>query len=112
MQKDKFFDENTVIIVIIALFIGFIAGKFIPSGVFMPVRLFFHNIYVKLNPDSQKDSKTLIMEKVSGDIYLPQKSIFDEPVKKENKAVLYIKRILKKEDNSDNPKSIHDFILN
>ena len=52
-----------------------------------------HKIYLKINPNTEKDSKTIILEKVSGDINeLPQKDIFEKPAK-ENRFVIFLKKL-------------------
>ena len=103
---------DAILTVILALLIGAAIGLLIPSKASIATRIFFHNIFVKLNPDSQKDSHTLIMENVTKDTpNLPEKSIFEEPQKKDNGFILYIKKVFTKKD-SEKPKTITDYVLN
>ncbi|GEM_PF-7132693 len=113
MGKKNTLDSESFTFIILALLFGFIIGLIIPSRFFMPVRVFFHNIYIKMNPDSQKDSKTLILEQVTKDnVSTPKKDIFEEPEKKENGVVLYIKKVFKKDTKQEKPQTINDFVLN
>ena len=113
MSKNKFLDDDSIIVIILALLVGFIAGIIIQSEIFMPVRLFFHNVYTKLNPDSKKDSYTLIIENVTkSSPNLPQKNIFEEPAKKENGFVLYVKKVFAKNKKTEKRQTINDFVLN
>ena len=107
-------DRADILTIILALMIGLSIGFFIPTKCSIAIRLFIHNIYLKINPDAQKDSKTLILEKVSknNDI-LEQKTIFDKPDKNQETPVMFIKKIFKNNNTDEKKKqTINDFILN
>ena len=104
------FNNDIFLTVILALLLGMFLGVAFNSKLFLPVKVKFHDFYSKINPNYQKDSQTLIIEKVTKDTpNINQKDIFEEPKKKNNSFILFIKRIFtpKKETNN-----IHDFILN
>ncbi len=111
----KFFSDihnyDAYLTIIIALLLGMFAGVFFQTKYSLGIKTFFHNVYIKLNPDSQKDSKTLILERVTKDTpNLPQKDIFEEPEKKDNPFVLYIKRIFI--NKNEKTHTIHDIVIN
>lgn len=107
----KLWNWETVSTVLIALLLGMFLGVMFNSKYSIPLRVKFHDFYVKINPDTQKDSHTLIMEKVTKDApILPQNSIFDEPEKKENRFIKTFYRIFNK--NHERKQTIHDVILN
>lgn len=111
----SFFNESmdAILTITLALLVGLTIGMLIPSKFSISSKVFFHNILRNLNPDSQKDSQTLIMEKVTKDTpNLPQNSIFEEPEKKENGFILYIKKVFFNQKDEDPPKTITDYVLN
>lgn len=111
MKKVSFFTLDTLVIITTALIFGIALGLICPSQYSMAFRTTIHNIYIKLHPESKKDTRTIIMEKATKDIpNLPQNSIFEEPQPKENNFILYLKKIFSKKQD-DTPKSIHDVIL-
>ena len=110
----KFFKDisrEDIYTIIIALLIGMFVGVFFQSGYSIGIRSFFHNIYTKINPNSQKDSKTLINDRATKDIpNLPQKDIFETPKKKDCGVVIFIKKIF---HNSEQEKdTIDNFVIN
>ena len=51
------------------------------------------DMYIKVHPEVKKDSKTIIIDQVTKNTHnVPQKDIFEAP-KKENKLVIFIKRV-------------------
>ena len=111
----KFFEDimnyETGLTLLIALLLGLFLGVFFQTQYSVGIRTVFHNIYTKLCPDTQKDSKTIIMERVTKDTpNLPQKDIFETPKKKENEMVLFIKRLFIKEKKTE--QTINDVVLN
>ena len=102
---------ETVSTVLIALLLGMFLGVMYNSKYSIPIRIKFHDFCVKINPDTQKDSQTLIMERVTKDApNISQNSIFDEPEKKENCFIKFVYRLFNK--NNQKPQTIHDVILN
>ena len=99
-------NKELVFTAFLFLLIGLVIGVFFQSGYSVGIRTFFHQIYVKINPETQKDSKTIIIEKVTKDTSdFPTNSIFDKPKKKENKIILTIKRML---PSKEKPQTIND----
>ena len=96
LLKD-FLDKDTLFIIFISLLIGLVIGVYFQTSYSIGLRTALHNITQKLNPDSKKDSKTLIMEK-AGTYTMPE-TIFDTP-KKENKLIIFIKRFLPKKETT------------
>lgn len=107
-NKDKKSKNNELIfIAFLFLLIGLVIGVFFQSGYSIGMRTFFHQIYIKFHPETQKDSKTIIIEQVTKNTStIPQNSIFDKPEKKENKFILIIKRIFPAKEK---PKTINDY---
>lgn len=102
---------DTLLVIAVALTLGMLIGIFYHSQYSLGMRTFFHKMYLKINPDSQKDSKTLIMDKVTKDTpNLPQNDIFEQPAKKDNGFILFIKKVFVKKENK--PQTINDYILN
>ena len=54
---------NTVIVTAVSLILGYLIGCAIPSEFKVSTNVFLNKIYVKFHPDTQKDMKTIIMEK-------------------------------------------------
>lgn len=111
----KSFEElislDTVLVIAIALTLGMLIGIFYHSQYSIGIRTFIHDVYVKTHPNIEKDSKTLIMDRVTNDTpNLPEKDIFEQPQKKENGFILFIKKVFVKKQ--DKPQTINDFILN
>lgn len=102
---------DIVYIFIFSLLFGFFIGVIFKTPYTLGIKTFFHNISVKLNPDSQKDSKTLIIDRVTKDTEnIPQNSIFEEPKKKDNNFIIIIKRLFHKQ--KEKSPTIHDAVLN
>ncbi len=102
---------DTVLVIAVALMLGMLIGIFYHSPYSVGLRTLIHNIYLKTHPNIEKDSKTLIMDRVTKDTpNLPQKNIFEQPQKKENGFILFIKKVFVKKQ--DKPQTINDFILN
>jgi len=104
MKDFKIFSLNSYIIFLSALAVGMLAGEFCPACVHIYFRTVIHNVYVKFHPDSQKDTKTIIMEKTTKGIPdYTGTGIFDEPAKKDSGFVYVIKKVLhsdkKEQDN-------------
>lgn len=100
MKLKKLLKNDLVYIFIISLLTGLIIGVCCPEKYSAQFKIFIHNIYLKLHPEVLKDSKTIIIESARKDLdKLPQTSIFEEK-KKENKFILYIKRLFNKKDSS------------
>lgn len=98
-------------IVLIALLLGMFLGVMNNSKFAIPLKIKLHDMYVKINPDIQKDSHSLIIERVTKDTpNLPQNSIFEEPEKKDCSFIKVIKKVFIKKH--EKPKTIHDVILN
>ena len=87
MKHFELFSLNTLIIILSAMLLGVVLGKFCPSNIHLQTATFFHNIYVKIHPESQKDTKTII--------------IFEEPQKKKNNFIIFIKKIFHKNTKND-----------
>lgn len=101
------FDEELTFVIIISLLLGCFIGVFMQTPYSLGIKTTFHNLYIKLNPDTQKDSKTIIIDKASESLdKLPQKDIFEQPEKKENKFILFIKNVFKTEKTQQ--KTIND----
>lgn len=102
MKHFELFSLNTLIIILSAMLLGVVLGKFCPSNIHLQTATFFHNIYVKLHPESQKDTKTIIMERATKDIKTyTGNDIFEEPQKKENNFIIFIKKIFHKNTKND-----------
>ena len=101
---------DLVYIFIFSFLFGISIGIIFKTPYTLGIKTFFHDIYVKLNPDLQKDSKTLIIERATKDTKaLPQNSIFEEPQKKDNKFIIIIKRVFKNKEETR--PSIHDAVI-
>lgn len=104
MKKSDFLSLNTLIIILSAMLLGVIIGRICPQNIHIQTATFFHNIYIKLHPDSQKDTKTIIIDSATKDIPIYSgNNIFEKPQKKENKYKRFIKKVLhenKKENNN------------
>ncbi len=102
--------SDIVFIIIFCLLLGFFIGILFKTPYTLGIKTFFHNISVKLNPDTQKDSKTLIIDKATKDAKsIDYKNIFDEPKTKENKFIIIIKRIFNKKKHQT---TIDNVIIN
>ena len=102
--------SDIVFIIIFCLLLGFFIGILFKTPYTLEIKTFFHNINLKLNPDIQKDSKTLIIDNVTKDSKsIDYKNIFDEPKEKENKYIIIFKRLFKKKHKKT---TINDVILN
>lgn len=93
------FNNDYFSIVIISLLIGLFLGIFFQSIYSIPIRTFFNN----LNPNTGKDSHTLIIDNVTRNTpNINQKDIF-EIQKKENIVIRIIKKLSTNNDkNSTN----------
>ena len=66
---------------------------------------------MKLNPDITKDSKSIIIDRVTKDTpQLPQNDIFEEPAQKENGFIKIIKKVFIHKQKEK--QTIDDIILN
>ena len=102
---------DTFYIVLVALLLGMILGVAFNSKYSIPIRIRLHNLYLKINPDVQKDSQTLIIDKVTKDAPISsQTNIFEEPKQNKNNFLYCIKKIFIKNDKK--PQTIHDVIIN
>ncbi len=102
MKHFELFSLNTLIIILSAMLLGVVLGKFCPSNIHLQTATFFHNIYVKIHPESQKDTKTIIMERATKDIQTyTGNDIFEEPQKKKNNFIIFIKKIFHKNTQND-----------
>jgi hypothetical protein len=111
MKNIKFLSYDFLMIIVLALLIGLVLGRLCPTGVSMGYRTFCQKLYIKFHPDSQKDTKTIIMEKALKDTpSLPKTDIFEEPQTKDSSFVQYVKHIFVKKQ-TDSPKTIHDIVL-
>ena len=99
---DDFKNKDTLFIIFISLLLGVFIGVFFKSGYSLGIKSFFRDVYFKINPESQKDSKTIILEKA--DCYELPNTIFDETKKKDNKFILFIKNLKK-----EKPQTIKNF---
>lgn len=109
----KFFeditDTNMFLTVLLFLLLGMFTGVFFQSEYSVGVRTFFQKIYLKLNPDASKDSKTLILEKAGGSILeLPTNNIF-ETKENENKLKSICKKLLKKQSDKNTCININNY---
>ena len=103
--------SDFIYVIIISLLLGMIFGYSCPTKYSSAFKSTLHKIYIKFHPESQKDTHTIILERVTKDTpNLPQYDIFEEPVQKENNFILYIKKIFGKKAEKQ-PASIHDMIL-
>ncbi|MCM1265710.1 MAG: hypothetical protein NC200_05880 [Candidatus Gastranaerophilales bacterium] len=103
--------SDYIYIIIVSLLLGLTLGLVCPKKCSIAFRTTLHKIYIKFHPESQKDTKTIIIERATKDTpNLPQYDIFEEPTKKENSFIKYIKKIFIKKDNEQS-QSIHDVIL-
>lgn len=105
----KFLKNDIVYVFVISLMIGLVLGFSCPNSCSAKVKIFFHNIYVKFHPEVQKDTKTVIIETATKNIKdVPQNSIFEEP-KKENKFLLFVKKVFVKENKKE--MTINDIVV-
>ena len=110
MKDAKFLSYNTIILILSAMLIGVLFGRYCPQNISIQIHTTIQKIYLAFHPDAKKDSKTIIMEYATKNSqYIPQNSIFEEP-KKENKIIVFIKNIFSKSNNSK--KTIYDNDLN
>ena len=94
MKNSELLTWSNISTIIIALLLGLFLGIFFKSSYSIGIRTFFHDIYVKLNPDITKDSKSIIIDRVTKDTpQLPQNDIFEEPAQKENGFIKIIKKV-------------------
>ena len=94
MKLFRFLKNDIFYVFIVSLLLGLIIGVVAPSKHYAELRIFIHKLYLKFNPNAEKDSKTIILETASKSLdELPQNSIFDKP-KKKNKVILFIKQII------------------
>lgn len=109
MNIQKFLKNDILYVFVVSLMIGLVLGFCCPNSYSANVKMFFHNIYVKFHPDTQKDTKTIIIETATKNIKdIPQNSIFEEP-KKENKFLLFVKRVFVKEKKKE--MTIEDIVV-
>lgn len=106
MKDAKFISYNTIIIILSAMLIGVLFGRYCPQNISIQIHTTIQKIYLVFHPDAKKDSKTIIMEYATKNSqYIPQNNIFEEQ-KKENKIIVFIKKIFSKSD--DLTKTIYD----
>ena len=109
MKRNHFLSYNTIIIILSAMLIGIICGRFCPQNISVQIHSTIQNIYLAFHPDAKKDTKTIIMEVATKNTQnLPQYDIFEKPTKKENKFILFFKKVFKNKKNSDINKTIFD----
>lgn len=110
MKSDLWCWEN-ISTIIIALLLGVFLGVFYQTQYSIGLRTFVHNMYVKMHPEINKDSKSIIMDRVTKDTpALPQKDIFEEPAKEENGIIKIIKKVFIRKDKEQT--TIHNVVLN
>lgn len=91
---DDILDKDTLFILFISLLLGLFIGVFFQSGYSVGLRTLYHKIYLKFHPEVQKDTKTIIIDKVSEDnIRIPQTDIFEDMSEKDNKLIIILKKI-------------------
>jgi len=102
-NKQNIFNNENFLTVLIALLLGLFLGVMWNTRFSTGVKTYFHDIYIKINPDAKKTSHELIIDRVNKDLpNLPQNSIFEQPEKKENKIILFVKKIfLNRQKDSD-----------
>lgn len=111
MKSSELWTWSNISTIAIALLLGMFLGVFFKSSYSIGIRTFFHNIYVKLHPEITKDSKTIIMDRVTKDTpNLPQNDIFEEPAQKENGFIKIIKKVFIHKQKEK--QTIDDIILN
>ena len=109
MKRNYFLSYNTIIIILSAMLIGVLIGRFCPQNVSIQIHSTIQKIYLAFHPNAKKDSKTIIMEVATKNSqFIPQNSIYEEPTKKENKFILFFKKVFKNKKNSDLDKTIFD----
>lgn len=92
----NFFDKEILLTILLALLLGMFLGVFYNTKYSIPLRTFMHNMYIKSHPEIKDDSKTIIINKVSGKFSsLPQKDIF-ESKNNDNKFIMFIRKIFSK----------------
>ena len=104
------FNNEIFLTVILALLLGMFLGVMYNSAFFTPIKVKLHSLYLQINPDAQKDSQTLIIEKVT--INTPninQKDIFTEPKKQDCKILCIIKKLIPTKETPANINS--DYII-
>ena len=110
-MKSELWCWENISTIVIALLLGVFLGVFFQTSYSLGIRTFFHNVYVKLHPEINKDSKTIIIDRVTKDTpNLPQNDIFEEPEKKENGFIKIIKKVFIHKDKEQT--TIHNVILN
>ena len=101
---------DIVYIFIFSLLLGVLIGVLFKTPYTLGIKAYFHDICVKLNPNLQKDSRTLIIDRVTKDTKpLPKNSIFEVPEKKDNNLIVIIKRVFNK--HKEKEPTIHDSVL-
>jgi hypothetical protein len=97
MKLSNIFKNDLFYIFVISLLVGLIIGVVTSKQ----IQIALHEIYQKFHPEISKDSKTIIIERATKDLeQIPETSIFETPVKKENSVILFVKKIFVKENNS------------
>ncbi len=110
MKNIKFVSIDMLIIILSGLLIGLVFGVMSPVNIKMRVQTFYSNLYIKFHPESQMDTQTIIINKVTkNSVLTPQNDIFEMPVKKENQIILFVKNLFKQNKQpKEKPLSIHD----
>jgi hypothetical protein len=111
MSNQKNSNWDIVFIVVVALCVGMAIGRFCPPSCTLGVRTFCQKLYVKFHPDSQKDTKTIIIDReTSGIPNLPHNDIFEQPEKKDCAFVKYVKQLFNRK-SKEKPQTINDIVL-
>lgn len=101
MKITDILKNDILYIFVVSLMIGLVLGFCCPKECSAKFKIFMQNVYIKFHPECQKDSRTIIIEKVSKSTNdLPQTSIFEEP-KKENQFLLFVKKVFVKEKKTE-----------
>jgi len=110
MKNIKIFSIDMLIIILSGLLLGFLFGSFCPVNIKMQVRTFYNDIYIKLHPESQMDTQTIIINRATkNNLVLPKNNIFEPIKKKENPIVIFIKNIFTPSNkNTNSPVTIND----
>lgn len=98
---------ESILIILICLFVGLFIGRAVPQNLSVSIQSFAQELYLKFHPDSQKDTQTLIRERVMKDtVYTPTENIFEE--QKRIGFVQKIKLFFNKKDKSQEQNTINN----
>ena len=102
-----FFNKDIISIILISLLLGIFLGLFFKTEYSIPIKAFFND----LNPNSGKDSQTLILDNVTKNTpNINQKNIFETPKRKENLIIQIIKNFSKKNKKTEES-TINNYVV-